>query len=149
MLICTAHSSSCQGSCRCTTYQVFAQHCVQHSEGACFPIELQLQKLDRTIQKGSDRNDECFAAFASFGNRRDTGLASYLTEQGIQQLYVAGVSLEHYVKQTVQDAIIAGFETSVKVDAIAPVDAAEDGTLRELQLSSARLIYAADISVHV
>ena len=76
-------------------------------------------------------------------------MASYLNEQGIQQLYVAGVSLEHCVKQTVQDAITAGFETFVIVDAIAPVDAAEEGTLRELQLSSAGLIYAADISVHV
>ena len=133
-----------------TTYQVFAQHCVQHSEGACFPIELQQHKFDRIIRKGNDKDDECFSAFASFGKRRDTGLTSYLNEQGIQQIYAAGVTLEQCVQQTVQDAITAGFETSVIVDATAPVDAAaEEGTLQELQLSGARLIRAADIPAHV
>lgn len=129
-----------------TTYSVFAQHCLQHSEGACFPKELNLYAFDKIVQKGIDQDDECFSAFASFGKRRTTGLADYLKEQNIQQLFVAGMTLEQCVKQTVQDAIQEGFETYLVSDACAPVDAdAEAGILKDLHGAGARLIVSADI----
>ncbi|KAL0030645.1 hypothetical protein WJX77_000555 [Trebouxia sp. C0004] len=77
-----------------TTYSVFAQHCLQHSEGACFPKELELYAFDKIVQKGIAQDDECFSAFASFGKRQTTGLANYLKEQNIQQVFVAGMTLE-------------------------------------------------------
>ena len=129
-----------------TTYSVFAQHCLQHSEGACFPNELEIYAFDKIVQKGTDQDDECFSAFASFGKRRSTGLANYLKENNIQQLFVAGMTLEQCVKQTVQDAIQEGFETYLVSDACAPVDAdAEVGILKDLHGAGARLIVSADI----
>ncbi|KAL0038779.1 hypothetical protein WJX79_007340 [Trebouxia sp. C0005] len=129
-----------------TTYSVFAKHCLQHSDGACFPKELELYAFDKIVQKGIDHDDECFSAFASFGKRRTTGLADYLKEQNVQQLFVAGMTLEQCVKQTVQDAIQEGFETYVVSDACAPVDAdAEAGILQDLHRAGARLIVSADI----
>ena len=115
-------------------YQLFVEHCLQNSQGAQLSADLDLYTFDKVICKGTDQDDECFSAFASVGKRRDTGLTSYLTQHAIQQLYVTGVTLEQCVKQTVQDAIHAGFETTVIVDACAPVDPkAEASTLRELQ----------------
>ena len=128
------------------TYSVFAQHCLQHSEGACFPKELELYAFDKIVQKGIDQDDECFSAFASFGKRRTTGLANYLKEQNIQQVFVAGTTLEQCVKQTVQDAIQEGFETFLVSDACAPVDVdAEAGIVKDLCGAGARLIASMDI----
>ncbi len=128
------------------TYQVFATHCVQHSPGAHFPEQLELHTFDRIIQKGTDQDDECFSAFASFGKHRDTGLASYLQQHDIQQLYVAGVTLEQCVKCTVQDAVKAGFATYVIADACAPVDAgAEEQTLQDMHALGARIVVSANI----
>ena len=122
------------------TYPLFVEHCLQNSPGAWLPNELQSHTFDKVIHKGADVDDECFSAFCSFGKRRDTGLASYLRQQAVQQLYVTGVTLEQCVKETVQDAIQAGFETTVIVDACAPVDpGAEDATLKELQALGAHL----------
>ena len=129
-----------------TTYSVFAPHCLQHSEGACFPKQLELHAFDKIVQKGTDQDDECFSAFASFGKRRPTGLANYLKEQNVQQLFVAGVTLEQCVKETVQDAIQEGLETYLISDACAPVNAdAEAGVLRDLHGAGARLVVSADI----
>lgn len=110
------------------------EHCLQNSQGAQLADGLDPYTFDKVVCKGTDQDDECFSAFASFGKHRDTGLSSYLKEHAVQQLYVTGVTLEQCVKQTVHDAIQAGFETTIIVDACAPVDPkAEDATLRELQ----------------
>ena len=104
------------------TYQLFAEHCLQHSPGAQLPDQLQAYPFDKIIQKGEDIDDECFSAFASFGRRRDTGLAGFLRQHAVQQVFVTGVTLEQCVLQTAQDAIQAGFETIIIADACAPVD---------------------------
>ena len=79
--------------------------------------------------------------------RKDTGLKSFLNEHGVQQVYVTGVTLEQCVKQTAQDAMHAGFDTFIIVDACAPVDpGAEKPTLQQLQALGAKLIQADEVA---
>ena len=128
------------------TYQVFAEHCLQHSRGASFPKQLEHFKFDKIIKKGTDKDDECFSAFASFGKHRDTGLADYLKQNGIKDLYIAGVTLEQCVLHSVKHAIQAGFEVFLLVDACAPVDAdAEKQTIQELQHFGAKSVLSKSV----
>lgn len=125
------------------TYQLFVQHCLQHTQGAELPDQLKLHKFDKVVFKGTDSDDECFSAFLSMCKRRDTGLVRFLKHHCVQQVFVSGVTLEQCVKETAQDALQAGFETSVIVDACAPVDPdAEESTLRHLQALGIQLIEA-------
>ena len=127
-------------------YDLYATHCVQHSQGAQIPKQLEWYKFDKILQKGVDQDDDCLSAFASFGKRRDTGLAGYLRQHNVQQLYILGVTLEQCIKETVQDSIKSGFETYVIADACAPVAASsEEETLQQMQLLGAKLTLAADV----
>lgn len=104
-------------------YQLFDQHCVQNKHGAEFPSGLDSYKYHKVIQKGTDKDEECFSAFCSFAKRQETGLADWLKQQGVGRLYIAGVALETCVKYTVTDALKAGFCVTLVQDACAPAEA--------------------------
>ena len=117
------------------------KHCLQHTQGAELTDQLKLHTFDKIVRKGTDAEDECFSAFSSMQKRKDTGLKRFLKDHCVHQVYVAGVTLEQCVKETAQDALQAGFETFVIVDACAPVDPGEEKHLwQHLQALGAQLI---------
>lgn len=123
------------------TYQLFVEHCLQNTRGAQLPEQLKTHLFDKIVRKGTEPDEECFSAFASFGKRRDTGLAGFLRQRAVQHVYLTGVTLEQCVKQTAQDAIHAGFETTIIEDACAPVDPKQEiDTLEALKDLGAHLI---------
>lgn len=130
------------------TYQLFVKHCLQHSQGAELPDQLKRHDFDKIVRKGTDPEDECFSAFCSMRKRKDTGLERFLKDHYVHQVYVTGMTLEQCVKETVQDALQAGFETFIIVDACAPVDpGAENPTLQHLQGLGAQLIRADQVPI--
>lgn len=104
-------------------YQLFDQHCIQNTHGSHFAASLDSSKFDKVVQKGTDRAEECFSAFRSFGTRRDTGLADWLRQLSVGHVYVVGVALETCVKHTVKDALEYGFLVTLVQDACAPANA--------------------------
>ena len=123
------------------TYQLFVEHCLQHTQGAELPDQLKLHNFDKIVRKGTDPEDECFSAFCSMQKRKDTGLERFLKDHCVHQVYVTGVTLEQCVKETAQDALQAGFETFIIGDACAPVDpGAEEPTLQHLQALGAQVV---------
>ena len=129
------------------TYQLFVEHCLQDSKGACYPAQLEQHNFSKTIKKGSDEDDECFSAFASFGKHRDTGLTQYLRQNDVKKLYIAGVTLEQCVLHSVKHALQAEFETYLIEDACAPVDQnAERQTLQYLKSLGAKLVLSKQLS---
>lgn len=124
-----------------TEYQLFDQHCVQGTHGAEFPPNLDISKFNKVVQKGADKDEECFSAFCSFGKRQDTGLADWLKQHDVGHIYVAGVALETCVRHSVEDALQFGFNVSLVQDACAPCDAsAELGMLQHLQHAGCNII---------
>jgi nicotinamidase/pyrazinamidase len=92
-------------------------HCVQGTPGADFVPGLQRTKWDRVFVKGTDPEVDSYSGFFDNGHRRATGLADYLREKGVTDLYVAGLATDYCVKFTVLDALKLGFKTHLIEDA--------------------------------
>lgn len=92
------------------------RHCVQGTEGAFFHEGLALPKEAEIISKGAIQNVDAYSAFSG------TDLAERLEELGVRRLFVGGVAQEICVRETVLDALRAGFEVHVIREATSPVE---------------------------
>ncbi len=97
-------------------------HCVQDSPGAEFVAYLDSSKVDRIFQKGTDPMIDSYSAFFDNHHRKSTGLADYLKEKGVYELYIAGLATDYCVKFTALDAQKSGFKTTVIEDGCRGVD---------------------------
>ncbi len=91
-------------------------HCVQETQGADFAATLNRDRWARVFQKGVDREIDSYSGFFDNGRTKDTGLASYLRQQGVDSVYVLGLATDYCVKFTALDALSLGFRTHVVLD---------------------------------
>jgi len=92
-------------------------HCVQETAGAEFAPTLDRKTWDRVFVKGTDLNIDSYSGFFDNGHRKATGLAEYLQDRGVTQVYVAGLATDYCVKFTALDAVAQGFQTYLISDA--------------------------------
>ena len=101
---------------------VWPVHCVKETWGA--ELHPKLEVSGPVIRKGSNGEDG-YSGFTmrdpSTGEETATPLRRLLEENGIEQVVVVGLALDVCVKATALDAA-EDFETSVVVDATAPVE---------------------------
>jgi nicotinamidase/pyrazinamidase len=101
---------------------VWPVHCVKETWGA--ELHPKLEVSGPVIRKGSNGEDG-YSGFTmrdpSTGEETSTPLRALLEEKGIEQVVVVGLALDVCVKATALDAA-EDFETSVVVDATAPVE---------------------------
>ncbi len=127
---------------------LWPDHCVQGTPGAELHRELPQHMLDAIIRKGSDPECDSYSGFRNnwnaHGKRPATGLGGYLTERGIQRVYVCGLARDVCCAWTAFDALDGGFETFFLWDLTRPVDSGKDGALRdELESRGATLLAVA------
>lgn len=118
-------------------------HCVQGSEGADFHHSLDMTHTEKIFHKGVDPTIDSYSGFYDNGHRRSTGLAAYLKEKGVDQVWVVGLATDYCVKFTALDAVAEGFQTSVVTDATKAVNLQpEDGVqaLAEMEAAGITLI---------
>ncbi|MEN8259918.1 MAG: nicotinamidase, partial [Pseudomonadota bacterium] len=97
-------------------------HCVAETAGAEFAEKLKLPPNTHIISKATRREYDAYSAF------QGTGLAETLRALGINRLFICGLATDYCVMETALDAIDAGFQTVLLVDAIRAIDAeAGDG----------------------
>lgn len=84
-------------------------HCVQESKGADFVKGLNLKKVAKVIQKGTDPTVDSYSVFYDQAKVRDTGLHAFLKEKGVVELYFAGVATEYCVFYSCIDALELGY----------------------------------------
>ncbi|MDX6546955.1 MAG: synthase [Gaiellales bacterium] len=111
-------------------------HCVTGTPGAELHPSIVELPFDLVQDKGGDRDREQYSGFDG------TPLAEYLRERGVRRVVVAGLATDYCVRATALDAIRAGFETTVLIDAVAAVDAEPgDGVraLAEIRAAGGRL----------
>ncbi len=108
-------------------------HCVQGSEGAAFIEELDTRQVAKVFPKGTDPQIDSYSGFYDNGHRKSTGLADYLREKGVKQVYVAGLAADYCVKFTALDAVREGFETYLVADATRGVDLQEGDTQQAIE----------------
>lgn len=91
-------------------------HCVQGTRGAEFHPALRLPSAAVVVSTGMDPNDDGYSAFPS-KLPDGTALADALRAAGVRRVFVGGLATDWCVKATVLDAIAAGFNATVLLDA--------------------------------
>jgi len=95
---------------------VWPPHCIQGTQGAEFHPDLQLPPGTAVVSTGMGPEEEGYSAFPStLDDGRD--LATALRDAGVRRLYIGGLATDYCVKLTVLDAIAAGFEATLLLDA--------------------------------
>jgi nicotinamidase/pyrazinamidase len=110
-------------------------HCVQGSPGARFHPELELPEDAVVVCKGVRLDRDQLSAFD------ETGLAARLRAQGVERVFLGGLALDVCVLATARDALAAGFEVVLLLEATRAIDP-ERGrrAAAELSRAGARLV---------
>lgn len=104
---------------------LWPDHCVQGTAGAAFPDTLNMNKTETIFRKGTDPEIDSYSGFYDNGRRKATGLAGYLREKGIKELYLAGLAGDICVYYTAMDSLAEHFSTCIIEDAVRPLSAAD------------------------
>jgi nicotinamidase/pyrazinamidase len=123
-------------------------HCVQGSAGAEFVPALDLSRVEKVFQKGTDAMIDSYSGFFDNGHRKATGLGEYLKAKGVDTVYLAGLALDVCVKFTALDARRLGFETVLIEEAtravnLQPEDEAK--ALQEMRSAGVKVVEAATL----
>jgi nicotinamidase/pyrazinamidase len=100
-------------------------------------------RAKKIFPKGTDVGVDSYSGFFDNGHRHDTGMATWLRERGVKELYVLGVATDYCVKFTVLDALGEGFETKLVVDGCRGVNMNEgdvDGAIAAMREAGAVLV---------
>ncbi len=127
-------------------FKKWPPHCVEGTRGAEFHPELNLDKVDREVVKGTGNRDDGYSAFEA----TNVGLTGFLKEKGVTEVYVTGLTTEYCVKETAIDAASKGFSTYVVTDAIQGVrqnPGDEEKALEEMKQSGVKLTTSKKIQV--
>ena len=95
---------------------IWPPHCVADTNGAAFASTLALPEEATIISKATSRDKDAYSGF------EDTGLAEELRARGIGRLFIGGLATDYCVINTVTDALAAGFEVCLLVDAVRAVN---------------------------
>jgi nicotinamidase/pyrazinamidase len=114
---------------------LWPDHCVQGTDGAALHGGVDWSALDAVIRKGSRAGVDSYSGFRENhgpnGERPSTGLAGWLSERGVVEVYVCGLARDVCVLWTAQDAVESGFRTHVLWDLTRPVTPATDKATRD------------------
>jgi nicotinamidase/pyrazinamidase len=127
---------------------LWPDHCVQDTTGAEFAKELDQKQIVKIFPKGTDKTIDSYSGFNDNGHLKSTGLADYLRENRVKEVYLAGLATDYCVKFTALDALAEGFETFVLVDAVRAVNLAsgdEVAALTQMEDKGANLITSFDL----
>lgn len=124
-----------------TPQVLWPEHCVQGTTGAEFHPDLETQKIDKVIYKGTNYLIDSYSAFFDNQKLKETELREYLDKQcanrGISrsdlELYVCGLATDYCVKASAIDAASLGYKTHLIVDASRGVNMSPDDSLNALR----------------
>lgn len=101
---------------------LWPKHCVAGSSGAQFSQQLHADRAAVVVRKGMHADCDSYSGFVEADCRTPTGLAGWLKERAITQVWVCGLATDFCVAWTAQDAAKAGFKTYLIEDASKAID---------------------------
>ena len=101
-------------------------HCVQDTEGAELHPALDRTLIDIVLDKGQDPGTDGYSGFEA------TGLEELLRERKVDKLTVVGLATDYCVKNTVLDALRAGFDVTVDGEGVRGVEVEQGDSERAL-----------------
>jgi nicotinamidase/pyrazinamidase len=111
-------------------------HCVQGSVGAEFHPELKDDPRIHIVSKGLGDGDS-YSAFD------ETNLAARLRQEEVEEVLVGGLTTDYCVKNTVLDALAAGFKVKALKNAMRAVDLQPgdgDRAIEEMRAAGAEIV---------
>lgn len=112
---------------------LWPDHCVQHTHGAELHPKLTTQHIDKIFYKGTDPRLDSYSAFFDNGHLHATGLAEYLQQESITDVYLLGLATDYCVKFSCLDAVKLNFNVYLIADACRGVELQPGDTARALQ----------------
>jgi nicotinamidase/pyrazinamidase len=130
---------------------LWPDHCVQGTPGAALYQGLPWEKVTAIIRKGVNPQSDSYSGFRNqwnfAGERLPTGLAGYLKERGMKDLFICGLARDVCVKWTAEDGVAAGFKVYVLWDLTRPVQPSADGRIRqELLAQGVKIIHSQQLN---
>lgn len=101
---------------------LWPDHCVQGSRGAEFHPGLVTTRTQAVIRKGYRKEIDSYSTFYENDQKTPTGLAGYLNEHEITDLYVCGLATDFCVNWSVTDGCREGYKIFVIEDAVRGID---------------------------
>ncbi len=101
---------------------LWPDHCVQGTEGAEFHPQLKIPHCELVIRKGYHHEIDSYSAFFENDRETPTGLAGYLRERGLTQLFVVGLATDFCVAYTALDGRRLGFDVTVIEESCCGID---------------------------
>jgi nicotinamidase/pyrazinamidase len=123
-------------------------HCVQNTHGAEFAASFNTTRIAHVFHKGTEPMIDSYSTFFDNAHRRHTGLANYLENRGIKDIYLMGLALDYCVKYSALDARQLGLNTYVVVDGcrgIKLVPGDINRALEEMKRAGATLLESSDL----
>jgi nicotinamidase/pyrazinamidase len=123
-------------------------HCIQNKRGAEFAPSFDTSRIAHIFHKGIDPKIDSYSTFFDNAHRRHTGLAHYLEQRGVKDIYLMGLALDYCVKYSTLDARQLGLNTHVIVDGCRGIEL-EPGdierALDEMKRTGAVLLKSSDL----
>ncbi|HZM35107.1 MAG TPA: bifunctional nicotinamidase/pyrazinamidase [Burkholderiales bacterium] len=101
---------------------LWPDHCVQGTSGAAFHEDLVLPQAQLVVRKGYHKDVDSYSTFLEADRKTTTGLAGYLRERDLKELFFCGLATDFCVAWSSLDARAAGFEVTVIEDACRAID---------------------------
>jgi nicotinamidase/pyrazinamidase len=123
-------------------------HCVQKTHGAEFAPSFDTSRIAHVFHKGVDPRIDSYSTFFDNAHRRETGLADYLKERAINDVYLMGLALDYCVKYSALDARQLGLNTHFILDGCRGIELEAgdiDRALEEMKRVGAVLLKSTDL----
>jgi nicotinamidase/pyrazinamidase len=105
------------------TQVLWPDHCVQGTAGAALHRDLNIPHAELIIRKGYRKQIDSYSAFLEADRKTHTGLAGYLKERGLRNVYLVGLATDFCVGWSAIDARAAGLPATVIEDGCRGIDA--------------------------
>lgn len=128
---------------------LWPDHCVQNTQGSEFAANLDQKKIQAIFHKGIEPKVDSYSAFFDSARHRSTGLADYLRQHHLSELYFVGVATDYCILYSVLDAIELGFQTAVIRDGCRPINLKprdEEIALERMRAKGARILQSLDLT---
>lgn len=106
---------------------LWADHCIQGTDGAAFHAGLNVDAADMIVRKGFNPAIDSYSAFFENDHVTPTGLDGYLRTRGITHLTLVGLATDFCVHYSAVDAAKLGFDVTVDLNLCRAIDF--DGSL--------------------
>lgn len=130
------------------TQVLWPDHCVQGTQDAELAADLRLPYGQLIIRKGYHPDIDSYSAFVEADRETRTGLAGYLHERGLTDVYVVGLATDFCVSWSAQDARAADLTVSVIEDACRGIDlnGSVAAAWQAMEAAGVRRIQSSDIA---